>query len=88
VSNVMDIDNDKRCVARHIERARVALATFKTYDQEQIDEVVTGVAWAICKPANAPFEPRQSTAVEVLEHPGVRVGLLLGFFSVGRVRSS
>jgi hypothetical protein len=41
---MMDIDNDKRCVARHIERARAALATFKTYDQEQIDEAVTGVA--------------------------------------------
>jgi hypothetical protein len=37
---------------RHIERARAALATFKTYDQEQVDESVTGVAWAICKPAN------------------------------------
>lgn len=40
-------------VAELIERARVAQREFEAYTQEQVDEVVTGAAWACYKPANA-----------------------------------
>jgi sulfoacetaldehyde dehydrogenase len=40
-------------VAELIERARVAQREFEGYTQEQVDEVVTGVAWGCYKPENA-----------------------------------
>jgi len=42
-----------KIVAELIERARVAQREFESYTQEQVDEVVTGVAWACYKPENA-----------------------------------
>jgi sulfoacetaldehyde dehydrogenase len=40
-------------VAELIDRARNAQREFEAYTQEQVDEVVTGVAWACYKPENA-----------------------------------
>lgn len=40
-------------IARLVERARTAQAIFETFDQEQVDAVVTAVAWAIAEPGRA-----------------------------------
>ena len=40
-------------VAELVERARRAQREFETYTQEQVDDVVTGVAWSLFKPENA-----------------------------------
>jgi sulfoacetaldehyde dehydrogenase len=42
-----------QAVAELIERARIAQRELERYTQEQVDEVVTAVAWACYKPANA-----------------------------------
>jgi sulfoacetaldehyde dehydrogenase len=52
-------------VAELIERAQVAQREFEGYTQEQVDEVVTGVAWACYKPDNA--ERLARLAVETTE---------------------
>ncbi len=38
-------------IAGMVARARRAQTRFERYDQEQVDEVVTGVAWAIVEPS-------------------------------------
>ena len=40
----------KTIVASLIERARIAQARYEQYDQSQVDEVVTAVAWALVHP--------------------------------------
>lgn len=35
-----------------IHKARIAQKLFEQFNQQQVDEVVTAVAWAICKPQN------------------------------------
>ncbi len=42
----------KDIVVRLVERARAAQRIFESYDQAQVDEVVTAAGWAIVKPAN------------------------------------
>ena len=33
-------------------KAKKAQSIFENYNQNQVDEVVTAVAWALCKPSN------------------------------------
>lgn len=40
----------KAIVASLVERARIAQARYEQYDQSQVDEVVTAVAWALVEP--------------------------------------
>ena len=35
-----------------INKAKIAQSIFETYNQKQVDEVVTAVGWALCKPSN------------------------------------
>lgn len=35
-----------------INKAKLAQSIFETYNQKQVDEVVTAVGWALCKPSN------------------------------------
>ncbi len=42
----------KTAVVRLIERARAAQRAFESYNQNEVDEVVTAVAWAIMNPEN------------------------------------
>jgi sulfoacetaldehyde dehydrogenase len=45
--------NDVNAVVGHlVERARVAQRVFDKYDQQQVDDVVTAVGWAIINPKN------------------------------------
>ena len=35
-----------------VQKAKIAQLEFEKYNQEQVDEVVTAVAWSICNPAH------------------------------------
>ena len=35
-----------------VQKAKIAQLNFEKYNQEQVNEVVTAVAWAICNPLN------------------------------------
>ena len=52
VTNASEADAD-RTIAELVSRARAAMEIFEHYDQEQVDEVVQAVAWAIIKRENA-----------------------------------
>ena len=51
-TNAREADADST-IAELVSRARAAMAIFEHYDQEQVDEVVQAVAWAIIKRENA-----------------------------------
>ncbi len=51
-TNASEADAD-RTIAELVSRARAAMEIFEHYDQEQVDEVVQAVAWAIIKRENA-----------------------------------
>ncbi len=51
-TNASEADAD-RTIAELVSRARAAMGIFAHYDQEQVDEVVQAVAWAIIKRENA-----------------------------------
>ena len=46
---------DREIIAEMISKARVAQKKFETYDQEQVDEVVTALSWAVYQEKNAAF---------------------------------
>jgi len=35
-----------------VQKAKIAQLNFEKYNQEQVNEVITAVAWAICNPLN------------------------------------
>lgn len=45
--------NSKETVNMLVEKAKAAMKIFNSYNQEQVDEVVQALAWAIMKPGNA-----------------------------------
>lgn len=45
--------NDASVVGAYVRKSRLALSRFYDFDQEAVDDVVAGVAWAVCKPENA-----------------------------------
>ena len=49
-SQVQDATDAKAIVASLVERARIAQARYQQYNQTQVDEVVTAVAWALVHP--------------------------------------
>ncbi len=51
-TNAREADADST-IAELVSRARAAIGIFEHYDQEQVDEVVQAVAWAIIKRENA-----------------------------------
>lgn len=51
-TNATEADTDST-IAELVSRARAAMGIFEHYDQEQVDEVVQAVAWAIIKRENA-----------------------------------
>jgi sulfoacetaldehyde dehydrogenase len=51
-TNASEADADST-IAELVSRARAAMEIFEHYDQEQVDEVVQAVAWAIIKRENA-----------------------------------
>jgi len=51
-TNATEADADST-IAELVSRARAAMGIFEHYDQEQVDEVVQAVAWAIIKRENA-----------------------------------
>ncbi len=51
-TNAIEADADST-IAELVSRARAAMDIFEHYDQEQVDEVVQAVAWAIIKRENA-----------------------------------
>ena len=44
--------SSKKVVKEIVKEARKAQSIFENYNQTQVDEIVTAVAWAICKPSN------------------------------------
>jgi len=38
-----------------VQKAKSAQFEYEKYNQSQVDEVVTAVAWSICNPANIDF---------------------------------
>ncbi len=48
----MSNSTEQQAVAELVARARAAQALFANYSQQQVDEVVTAVAWAIVNPEN------------------------------------
>lgn len=50
VNQRQDAPDARMTVASLVERARAAQATYEHYDQQQVDEVVTAVAWALVHP--------------------------------------
>lgn len=50
VNQRQDTPDARATVASLVERARAAQATYEHYDQQQVDEVVTAVAWALVHP--------------------------------------
>ena len=44
--------SSKNIVEELLQKAKKAQSTFEQFSQKQVDEVVTAVAWAICKPSN------------------------------------
>jgi sulfoacetaldehyde dehydrogenase len=46
-------EDDEARVRELLERSRAALRVMRGYGQERVDEIVTAVAWAACKPENA-----------------------------------
>lgn len=49
-NQTQEADDAKAIVTSLLERARVAQAQYARYDQQQVDEVVTAVAWALVQP--------------------------------------
>ena len=41
-----------KTVGMLVQKAKIAQLNFEKYNQEQVNEVVTAVAWAICNPLN------------------------------------
>ena len=35
-----------------VQKAKKAQSIFESFNQNQVDEIVTAVAWALCKPSN------------------------------------
>lgn len=50
VRQLNDTSDAKATVASLVARARVAQAVYEQYDQQQVDEVVTAIAWALVEP--------------------------------------
>ncbi|WP_066300331.1 acylating sulfoacetaldehyde dehydrogenase [Bacillus sp. FJAT-29937] len=48
-----DVADVKEVISDMMQKARAAMKTFNEYSQEQVDEVVQAVAWAIYKPGHA-----------------------------------
>ena len=44
--------SSKKVVQAIVKEARKAQSIFENYNQTQVDEIITAVAWAICKPSN------------------------------------
>ena len=51
--------SDEQLVAEVIERARVAQIAIEHYDQQQVDDLVTAIAWVATRPHNAEHLARQ-----------------------------
>ena len=45
----------KKIVQLLIKKSKKAQINFQKYNQKQVDEVVTAVAWALCNPVNNKF---------------------------------
>ena len=41
-----------KTVGMLVQKAKIAQLDFEKYNQEQVNEVITAVAWAICNPLN------------------------------------
>lgn len=52
-TGVEEISTAAAAVSQLVEKARKAMQIYNYYNQEQVDEVVQAVAWAISKPGNA-----------------------------------
>lgn len=48
----MNIKSSEEIVKNLIAKAKKAQSIFENYNQDKVDEVVTAVAWSICKPSN------------------------------------
>lgn len=48
-------ETNRRKVSEMVEKARAAQRVFGTYNQEQVDEVITAVGWAVFKKENAEY---------------------------------
>ena len=48
----MNIKSSEEIVKNLIVKAKKAQSIFENYNQDKVDEVVTAVAWSICKPSN------------------------------------
>ena len=44
--------SSKSQVKKIVRKARIAQSLFEKFNQQKVDEIVTAVAWAICKPSN------------------------------------
>jgi sulfoacetaldehyde dehydrogenase len=52
-SSLAEKVNAEEVVRELVDKARQAMKTFNSYNQEQVDEVVQALAWAISKPGNS-----------------------------------
>ncbi|MBD2859824.1 aldehyde dehydrogenase family protein [Spongiibacter sp. KMU-158] len=52
-STAAELTPEAAQIAELIERSRKAQAVIENYTQEQIDELITGMVWAVCKPGVA-----------------------------------
>ena len=48
----MNIKSSNEIVKNLVEKAKKAQSIFENYNQNKVDEVVTAIAWSICKPSN------------------------------------
>ena len=48
----MNIKSSEDIVKNLVVKAKKAQSIFENYNQEKVDEVITAVAWSICKPSN------------------------------------
>ncbi len=57
----------KEIIQSLVHRAKEAQKKFEKYNQEQVDEVVTAVAWALCNPKTNKLIPFQILLVFCLQ---------------------
>ena len=48
----MSNKSSSEIIKKLVEKSKKAQSIFENFDQNQVDEVVTAVAWALCKPSN------------------------------------
>ncbi len=62
VSKTIPTDDSYHIVSTLIDKARRSQSVYATYDQQQVDEVVTAVAWTILQPENNQRLSKQAVA--------------------------